>query len=198
VSSDPQYLRKLKQYARDQFGQLGDTERVLADLHNESDRGAIILVATSLEDALEAALMERMAALQTDSEAKTKIFGADGTLSTYSDKILLAYALGIIDKKTRKDIDAIRHIRNACAHCRKPLSLKEPILITAIRATIDPELLADAKDSDLITMRAAFIVHCTTLSWYVLTGQRKRPLEFFSAGGEAERELAALRKRRKP
>jgi hypothetical protein len=177
--SDPAYLADLKQYARAQYGELTDTDAVVADFDNESDRGAIILAATSIEDSLEHALTRWMVALTADAdmEAKARIFGPEGIIGTYANKTWIAYALGIINKDARKEIDLVRHIRNACAHSRKPLSLQLPILAAAIKAAIGQKALDQLKDQEPRTLRTAFISHCAALSFYVITGRRLAPLE---------------------
>ena len=173
MSSDPVYLRNLKRYARAHISTLEEIPAQLAEFGLESDRGAIILAATNVEDSLELAITEKMPSLSHDKEAFAAVFGADGTLSTYFDKTLIAYALGLIDKKDRKNIDLIRQIRNACAHSRKPLSLAMPVLADAIKAAVSPELFGLRKDDEPFTLRIAFVLHCAAVSDYVLTGQRK-------------------------
>jgi hypothetical protein len=178
--SDPAYLRNLKSYARAQYGTAEESAEIVIDFQNESDRGAIILAATSIEDMLENALGLRMKTLETDNEARAAVFGAEGTISTYSQKTLIAYALGIIDKKARKEIDLVRNIRNACAHSRKPLSLEIPVLVNAIHVAIGEKTLKIMKDHSPRSLKAAFICHCAALAYYVGTGQRKEPLEIFA------------------
>jgi hypothetical protein len=103
MSGDPTYLRNLKQYARVQYGTSADANATVEDLDKESDRGAIILAATSIEDTLEYAIGGRhMKVLETDAEARAAVFGAEGTISTYANKTLIAYALGLIDKKAAR------------------------------------------------------------------------------------------------
>lgn len=177
MSADPMYLRNLRRYARSQILTPEEAPAQLADFGKESDRGAIILAATNVEDSLELALTAKMPALALDKEAASAVFGSEGTLSTYFDKTLIAYALGLIEKKDRKNIDLIRHIRNACAHSRKPLSLEMPVLVDAVKAAVSPELFALRKDDKPFTLRIAFILHCAAVSHYILTGERKTPDE---------------------
>jgi len=49
----------------------------------------------------------------------------NGPLSTFAAKTKMAYALGLIDEKTRKDLDFIRKIRNEFAHSVKAISFKD-------------------------------------------------------------------------
>jgi hypothetical protein len=59
-------------------------------------------------------------------EGAGKIFDVKGPLGTFSDKIIMAYGMGIFGKKTRHDLDLIRHLRNGFAHCRLPLRFRTP------------------------------------------------------------------------
>src|SRR5690606_8731412 len=100
---------------------------------NESDRGAIILVATNVEDMLEYKILERLPALQEDEPARKAMFELDGPIASFSRKLHMAYAMGIVNKHYRKQIDLVREIRNACAHSRLPVSLSEPAIADAVR-----------------------------------------------------------------
>ena len=83
------------------------------------DRAAAIIEATKLETELEDAIKSKMVFLNHTEHGD--IFTGDGALATFGAKIKIAYALGILGKQTRKDLDTIRAVRNAFAHCRKPL-----------------------------------------------------------------------------
>jgi hypothetical protein len=175
----PAYLKALKEYARIQIGDAKMTADATDSLSTESDRGALILAATSIEDTLEWTLGMRMKPLETDISARKEIFGVDGILGTYSEKISMAYALGIIDKRGRNDIDLVREIRNACAHARLPITMEIPQVSIAVKAALGPDMLKDMKDNQPKTLRAGFICHCAALAAYVATGKRRSPLEVF-------------------
>jgi hypothetical protein len=63
-----------------------------------------------------------MRPLSTDED--TRLFGVDGPMGTFSNRIAVAYAFGVIDADDRKKFDFIREMRNACAHSRMPLSFE--------------------------------------------------------------------------
>jgi DNA-binding MltR family transcriptional regulator len=133
--TQPAYIANLKAYARARFGEPNQSDHfvddMVADLSNESDRGAIILAATSVEDTLERAILGRMPVLFQDETARKRVFENEGIVGTFSKKLEIAYALGLIDAETRKQIDLIREIRNCCAHARKPLSMDKDVLLNA-------------------------------------------------------------------
>jgi hypothetical protein len=190
--NEPAYLVNLKAYGRQMIGDNDNVKEIIADLNTESDRSAFILAATSIEDTIEWALLERMPVLAHDNQSRKRIFGAQGSLSTYADKILLAYALGMIDREGQGQIDLVREIRNTCAHSRRPLSMEIPVLVEAVKAAIGPEMLSIIKDHQPRTLRVTFIAHCSALAVYVATGKRRSLLEVHVY---AENILAELRAR---
>lgn len=50
------------------------------------------------------------------------MFKGDAPLASFSARIRMAYALGIISKEMRADLDAIRDIRNVFAHAQKHIT----------------------------------------------------------------------------
>lgn len=88
----------------------------------ESDRVAIILSASALEHIITAALEAGMPSLSADE--KSRLFGTDGPLGTFSNKIRLAQGLSLFDRAMRKRFDVVRAMRNAAAHCVTPVTSK--------------------------------------------------------------------------
>jgi len=168
-----------------------DVREAVADSISESDRGAIILAGTGVEDTLEYQIYERLPGLKHDEEARKRLFDNDGSVASFSKKLWMAYAMGIVDKDYRKKIDLIREIRNACAHSRKPISMKTTVLQAACKAVIK-DTLADLKDQSPKTLRDAFVVKCSLINHYIHTGEKIE-------GMEAQvRHLGKLLKAEKP
>jgi hypothetical protein len=61
-----------------------------------------------------------------NNEQQSELFGTEGTLSSLSSKIKIAFAFEIIDKDLRDQFDKIREIRNAFAHSPLHLSFGTP------------------------------------------------------------------------
>ena len=84
-------------------------------LRAESDRGCVLLASALLEDELEKHLLRRLLppARKTD-----ELFAREsrGPISGFSDKINLAYRVGVITKAERSIYHQLRELRNACAH----------------------------------------------------------------------------------
>lgn len=81
------------------------------------DRAAVLVCVSSLELALEDAIWSHSVPL-AHNERKA-FFGGKGVARTLADKIFLAYVLGVIGPKTRKDLDRVRDIRNDFAHAKR-------------------------------------------------------------------------------
>ena len=84
-----------------------------------NDRWCGILGGTIVERTLEGVLKRRMVNLNSSEE--TEMFGPRGIVSTFGAKAAVAYAMGVITKKTRRNIDCLREIRNAFAHSFVPI-----------------------------------------------------------------------------
>jgi DNA-binding MltR family transcriptional regulator len=66
-------------------------------------------------------------------EERDRLFTGTGPLSSFSTKIQLAYAMGIIGKKVRHDLDTIREMRNAMAHASKQINFETKEIVTLCR-----------------------------------------------------------------
>jgi hypothetical protein len=85
----------------------------------KNDRGAAILLATNVENALQGALTRMF---RTRSNTR-KLFGVNSPLGAFSNKFEVGYALGIFGDQTKSNLDIIRTVRNAFAHAKIPLIL---------------------------------------------------------------------------
>ncbi len=75
-------------------------------------------VETALESLFRKVLREDL-----NSDDRGKIFGYDGSIGTFSSKIVVAYGLKLIGTTSRRDLDLIRVLRNEFAHSRMPFNL---------------------------------------------------------------------------
>ena len=92
-------------------------DQLFSELKHESDRGCILVGTSAVDDALKIALKRR---LSTDEHIRNKavepMFESMGPLSTFSARIKLAYAVGLIPRWIFEDLEKIRKIRNRAAH----------------------------------------------------------------------------------
>lgn len=91
-------------------------------LYAESDRGCALIGSAFLEAELEKMLRTFFV---SDSGALRKLFDGSKPLATLSAKIDFAYLVGLINKRMRCDLHAIRSIRNDFAHESKKISFND-------------------------------------------------------------------------
>lgn len=81
--------------------------------NEKDDRTIVIIGGTFLEMVLEHILQ---AFLPENEKEVSKLFEYNNALGNFSNKINLAYCLGLIDFKIKEDLHRIRKIRNEFAH----------------------------------------------------------------------------------
>lgn len=92
-------------------------------LNSESDRASALMAAAFLDDQLRM-LLE--ANLVQDKKVLLRILDQRGPLATFSSRIDMAYAMGLIGKRTLLDLNLLRKIRNEFAHTAGTLSFDSP------------------------------------------------------------------------
>lgn len=92
--------------------------RVRLELEKESDRGAAIIAGSyaelALENAIKSVLKNRQ--IKKDVALFDRLFDGYAPFATFSAKIDLSCALGLLSEKDYGDLHIIRAIRNAFAH----------------------------------------------------------------------------------
>lgn len=89
-------------------------------LNDESDRGLALVGAATIDLCLEALLRGHFV---EGSNISDELLGVDRPLATFSSRIKLCYALGLIDRDEYGDLESLRAIRNAAAHTAEPFDL---------------------------------------------------------------------------
>lgn len=85
----------------------------MENMRQDSDRGAVLSFAAALEDRLKEIIMLFL----RDSKSSDELLnGFNAPIGTFSAKILMAHALGLITDKEFKEIQTLRKIRNRFAH----------------------------------------------------------------------------------
>ena len=116
----PLSLRKLTRQPRT----AEELDSLYVELKEVEDRAAAILGAIFVEDALEEAIVSKMAPL--NERERRELFDGDAPLATFSAKIRIGYAIKIYQARMRNDLAHIKNIRNAFAHARKPIKFVTP------------------------------------------------------------------------
>jgi DNA-binding MltR family transcriptional regulator len=150
-----------------------DELRVLwAELAKDSTRGSVVLGAALIDDILRDVIKHQMVKL-TNKEGK-ELFGWNGPLESFSSRIRMAYALGIIGRRTRHDLDAIREIRNAMAHGKRAIDFDTPELHSALKGL---HCLRDISDRDSLPPKRLFVSACRIMMIHLLSKIRPLPDE---------------------
>lgn len=97
-----------------------DIDPIIAEMHSQNDRGVAICGGAFLEEKLQEAIEERW--LPICNTLRDRLFKGFGPLSSFSAKITLAQAMGILTHSAKSDFDKIRQIRNHAAHVGTPFS----------------------------------------------------------------------------
>jgi DNA-binding MltR family transcriptional regulator len=103
---------------------LSNSERlaVLRRFNTYDDRSCAIIGIALLEHALERAILRIM--VPQSKDARDRLLAGSGPLATFSAKIRVARAFGIIGPKTAHAFEALNEIRNAFAHTASALSFR--------------------------------------------------------------------------
>ena len=80
--------------------------------HKETDRGSAVLAGSYVENHLGLYIKSRM----TDQSIAERLFASEGSLSTFSQRIDLGQAFGLLTKVQCGDLHLIKKIRNHFAH----------------------------------------------------------------------------------
>jgi len=118
---------------------------LIEEIADESDHIEAVMGSTFLDDALKRAMLAQM---QQDTLSDTQIsqlFDANGPLAAFSARIQVAFALGIIGREARANLDCIRDIRNAFAHQKRRLQFSHPAVAQACLTLSPPAGLAAAR-----------------------------------------------------
>ncbi len=89
-------------------------EDLIKLLSQQTDAGNALVIAGLVEDELQKLLLSAMRPLSNTMAAK--LFEGYGPLSTFSAKIDISFAFGLIEKDVHGDLRIIKDIRNCFAH----------------------------------------------------------------------------------
>lgn len=123
---------------------VADVLEFRVSLLDETDRGCALMVASFLDFKLEQLLIAR---LVDDSKMVSELLAHSGPLGTFSSRIDMAFALGLIGANVRRDLNLIRKIRNEFGHSHRPLMFSDDAISSrcnelfhfhSIESTSDP------------------------------------------------------------
>ena len=99
-------------------------ERILDALRTDTDLSVAIVGAALLESTLERVVIQQLKV--SDPKLIEQLFENRGALSDFSSKITIAVAFGVISAADGAHLHTVRHVRNAFAHSRVPLTFATP------------------------------------------------------------------------
>lgn len=129
--------RSLRQLARN--FELRDWVLTYANIRGFSDREAAIVGTSLVDRALEAALLRTFSALS--KREVSDLFEGTAPLVSFSAKIKVGHAIGIIGTEPKADLEKIRTIRNTFAHSILEIDFETPEIQTICKAIKFPKVV---------------------------------------------------------
>jgi hypothetical protein len=124
MADDPKHIRDFKALCRGDVTLAGLSD-IEAELYGGSDRARAVLLASFVENALQAFLQLKLRPSYPVKEYRL-LFGAMAPIGTFSAKILLGYAFNWFGPDTYHDLNLIRELRNGFAHSRNSFPFETP------------------------------------------------------------------------
>jgi DNA-binding MltR family transcriptional regulator len=109
----------------DPFQHVDEVFEFRHSLNEETDRGCALMAAAYLADQLEVLLRRTFV---DDRDVIDELLRPLGPLGSFSGRIEICYALGLLPNQTRRDLHLIRKIRNDFGHVAKILTFAEPAI----------------------------------------------------------------------
>lgn len=160
---------------------------------DESPIATAILGATIVEFELESELRSRFR--RKDDATWGDLTSDIGPLASFHQKIVAAYALGILSESLRDACQTVRQIRNQFAHSKRLIAFDNALIMTALSTVALPGGKRSLLYKRLATVRAmkdgpryAFFSLCLVLALDIISKRRKR---------ESAAERARLTRRQK-
>lgn len=128
-----------------------DIQPFLDEFNKETDRGAVLVCASVLDETLKELLMTFF---PDTPSSKSLLSGGNAPIGTFSSRIDLCHALGLIQDDEHKELTLIRKIRNEFAHKWEDISF-ESQKIRDLSANL-PDLISHL-DENQVSTRLHFI-----------------------------------------
>lgn len=162
-------IRALKDMSKPfEWGNPAAVEGYIESMWSENDRGVIILQGGIVEQLLEDALKAKMPHLNTDE--RDKLFGYNAPITTFSNKMRVANAMGLVSRQMMGKIDLFREMRNACAHSREPISFQSDQIFNAVVCLVSDMRIGIPRKDDHEGIKMAFLLMGLLIMGTVVTG----------------------------
>jgi hypothetical protein len=117
-----------------------EVEELVRKLRLESQTAQVLIFFSYLDDRIQQLISLQLRSNTSKTELD-RLFGAMGPLSTFSNRVLIAYHLGWLSTSNREKLDAFRRIRNEFAHRAFKVQIDDPLLAPHL-ATLDFDIPA--------------------------------------------------------
>ncbi len=107
---------------------------IILEMHSQNERGAAITGTVFLEQKLCEAIWEQWPPISRTM--RERLFRGYGPLASFSSRIDVATAMGVLSNETRADFLQVKRIRNDAAHTGTPFSFDLPAIVTRLDAII--------------------------------------------------------------
>lgn len=166
--NEPDSVGRLKKSYRGKLT-LPDAQVFLGELMNESDRAAIILASSMLDDLLANAIAMKMNPKMLVSDVD-KVFRPNGPLGSFAARIEIASLFQIIDDTTFVQLSTLLQMRNACAHSKHPILLTDELLENVAKHFFKGSHIETALPA--LPLKLAFCIEVTFLAMVLSQGSR--------------------------
>lgn len=112
--SDAPTIKALRKLSRQRID-LSKVEEILQEINSGSDQSVCIIWGAVIEDALQTRIYDELSHM--GKEDRERLFQYHAPMGDFSSRITMAYAFKIISVEEKSDMDKIRELRNAFAHC---------------------------------------------------------------------------------
>lgn len=153
---------------QDPFPYVDEVLEFRSSLSGETDRGCALMAAAYLADQLERLLRHT---LVDDQAAVDELFRHLGPLSSFSGRIELCYALGLLPAEARRDLHLVRKIRNDFGHVAKTLTFEEPAIAARCRELHHSGREAEARPRAKFT--SAVMGLCAVIHFFIHRATRR-------------------------
>lgn len=146
-----------------------DFRAFVEEFKDESDRAIVVITAARLDYLLYCILQKY---LVPNTSTTDDFFENQGPGATFSNKIMLAYRLGLIDKDMARSLNLVRRVRNDFAHEASGCSLDKGSYKDRVKALIAPykklPLYRDFQKA-LIKASTQYRAHYMTVLGFLIT-----------------------------
>jgi len=145
------------------------TEFLLEEFSKETDRAAVILTSSLIENTLTTLLKNYLIQISTRND---ELFdGPTALLSNFNSKIQFTYRLGLISQKFAHDLNIIRKIRNDFAHNIYGSNLEEGVVKNRLTTLIySSDILENQKEARILFPKGArgdFLMIASMMLFYL-------------------------------